>query len=533
MSLFTLLTRDRWGHGIPSAWMMSSNAKESTISFFLGNVKSRFPKIEPAYFMSDKDRAQLNSIETHFPNSTILLCWWHVLHAWHQHMVTNEFPELWELLKRWVRMTDTTEFWKTWDTIKQTAPQSVVDYLNKEWMDEIQLWSAVFRTDRSIFQDSDTNMLVEAWHHVLKGKFMQGKRNRRLDQLIYILIREAVPHYIFREHYQNNGCAGPDLEVRERLRIEELAKSIPEEDIQECDLEGTSCFMVRSQMRRDVYYNVDLDTYDCDCLSFPKVMMCKHIIAVQLHFEETFDALPASTLDINSPDSFEHDGAILSTSSEELSQEKDINATHTNAQPVRELISSLSALISRLRDTPSSRVNLLSITKMQQSVSQLNDALPVIDAASILPPKAIVPPNQKPWLETAQVMGMPVKGKRKSTHSDAYAGGERSGKKAKADARAAPAPTQPVMVTFALTDGPAASTNTTAIASGSNTALPEQPTFDAANFNLSDLPLLKSLKRGHLNELCKLHRVSAGGTNNALIERLSSISAKTQDMNPT
>ena len=44
-------------------------------------------------------------------------------------------------------------------------------------------------------------------------------------------------------------------------------------------------------------------------------------------------------------------------------------------------------------------------------------------------------PNQKSWPETVQVMGVKVKTKRASVHTDPYAGGERSGKKAKVDAR--------------------------------------------------------------------------------------------------
>ncbi|KAF8156540.1 hypothetical protein B0H34DRAFT_621234, partial [Crassisporium funariophilum] len=57
------------------------------------------------------------------------------------------------------------------------APESVIQYLKTNWMGEanIKLWSAVYWVDRNIFQLCDTNMLVEAWHPLLKGTFMQGK----------------------------------------------------------------------------------------------------------------------------------------------------------------------------------------------------------------------------------------------------------------------------------------------------------------------------------------------------------------------
>ncbi|KAJ7902423.1 hypothetical protein B0H13DRAFT_1559938, partial [Mycena leptocephala] len=61
------------------------------------------------------------------------------------------------------------------------APQGFVEYLTKYWMPEhiIKMWSTVYRKGRTIFEICDTNMLIEAWHHVLKGKFLYGKGNQR------------------------------------------------------------------------------------------------------------------------------------------------------------------------------------------------------------------------------------------------------------------------------------------------------------------------------------------------------------------
>jgi hypothetical protein len=48
-------------------------------------------------------------------------------------------------------------------------------YLTVNWLPIITLWSAVYQKEWSKFQLCNTNMLVEAWHHLLKSKFMQGK----------------------------------------------------------------------------------------------------------------------------------------------------------------------------------------------------------------------------------------------------------------------------------------------------------------------------------------------------------------------
>src|SRR5271163_4121107 len=134
--------------------MVSSNATEETINFFLSSIQMQNPDVSPEYFMSDKDHAQMNAISRQYPKSAILLCWWHVLHAWHQHFNTTEFPELWNLLKDWIRITDQTEFWQKWANIKKAAPKSVIEYLETYWLpvDTLRHWSAVFRANRTIFQ---------------------------------------------------------------------------------------------------------------------------------------------------------------------------------------------------------------------------------------------------------------------------------------------------------------------------------------------------------------------------------------------
>jgi hypothetical protein len=113
--------------------------------------------------MSDKNYPQMNSVRRVYPESRLLLCWWHVLHAWQQHFVTSHYPELWDLLKGWIRLTEEATFEQQWEKIKKIAPESVVTYLTKEWLGDRDLWSAVARKGRSVLELGDTNMLVEAY----------------------------------------------------------------------------------------------------------------------------------------------------------------------------------------------------------------------------------------------------------------------------------------------------------------------------------------------------------------------------------
>jgi hypothetical protein len=84
--------------------------------------------------------------------------------VWQQHFSITHYPELWALLKGWIRITGDTEFDVRWEEIKCIAPPSVIAYLEKNWLSQhdVEMWSARYRRDRSIFELCDTNMLVES-----------------------------------------------------------------------------------------------------------------------------------------------------------------------------------------------------------------------------------------------------------------------------------------------------------------------------------------------------------------------------------
>ena len=148
--------------GLPLSWMLASEGTESMLRFYLITFRDANPTVCPRFFMTDKDRAQMNAISIVYPLAKTLLCWWHVLHAFQQHFHTNDHPELWQKLKQWVRVEDKEIFENLWEEIQGLAPSNFVNYLSKHWMNEVELWSAVYRKDRTIHELSDTNMLLEA-----------------------------------------------------------------------------------------------------------------------------------------------------------------------------------------------------------------------------------------------------------------------------------------------------------------------------------------------------------------------------------
>ena len=183
-SLFTVVVHDQWGHGEPKswfpfhgmqeliaifnqgcpvAWMISFNATEITIDYFINTLQLQNPKVIPVKFMSDFNKAQINVIKHCYPESQLFLCWWHVLHAWQQHLVITHFQELWKLLKGWIHITEKSEFEDCWEKIQQLTPASFIEYILEHWMPVWYMWSTTEHKDHTIFEISETNMLVEAY----------------------------------------------------------------------------------------------------------------------------------------------------------------------------------------------------------------------------------------------------------------------------------------------------------------------------------------------------------------------------------
>ena len=422
-------------------------------------------------------------------------------------------------------------------------------------------------------------MLVEAWHHLLKGNFMQGKRNQRLDHLIYILVDQAIPYFIQRHHRQEVGFEGPDLEVQRRLKIEERGLSIPLAHITQDTDQGV--FFVQSQSKPQVRYRVDLEAYDCDCIDFPAICFSKHICAVQCHFPEMEKLVPTSMLSIHCTDTVEPDVGSSDSDDEFLSPTADTSPKSI----IDSLINKLSALAIQLQASPPPVSMSAKLEELYNHLGTVMDNLSASDNV-VLSSKKKIGPNQHSWMETASVMNVRVKSKRK-IHTDPYGGGERSGKKAKPDARSAPTTiitqTQPPVASqpFATSQPPVTSVcipgaltsvsldtqqlpssvpdlnpgsitrASKSIAMAFSTDIPSLTsaapslhmlagpsrafnvipmavesssgqTFCPVTFDLRNAFSLNMLKRPQLNQLCKHHGVAAGGTNEALITRLQS-----------
>jgi hypothetical protein len=91
-----------------------------------------------------------------------------------------------------------------------------------------------------------------------------------------------ILHYEDRHARQSVGLEGPDLIGQRRREISANAKNIRSDSIQ--DFGDSYQFHVASLSRPGAYHVVDLHQPICDCEDFPRILFCKHIAAVYVHF---------------------------------------------------------------------------------------------------------------------------------------------------------------------------------------------------------------------------------------------------------
>lgn len=213
-------------------------------------------------------------------------------------------------------------------------------------------------------------------------------------------------HYQARDLAQQIGFEGPDLAEKHRLAVLKSAKTI---SIDMIKCVNDSQFRVASQSYLSRYYLVDIQRLICDCPDFPRVQFCKHICAVKIWYP----FIPP-----------------VDNQDQDLSRSAQIFSQMSATAPI------------------------LSGKGQGQYPSKAEPAGP----SGALPNRERLSPNQNLWAATAKRMGVktPPKRhhpgcvaavpsstsqhigltgvKRKYLFTDAYNGGEQSGKRAKYDA---------------------------------------------------------------------------------------------------
>ncbi len=117
--------------------------------------------------MTDCDQAQISALQAVYPQTKVLLCKWHILHAIQSHFWTNQFLELWVMVKKLISTSNLANFMTIWDKISSNLefPKLFIEYFNSRWVPVAHMWSRVSRRLCDIYSEKDTNMLLEVYVH--------------------------------------------------------------------------------------------------------------------------------------------------------------------------------------------------------------------------------------------------------------------------------------------------------------------------------------------------------------------------------
>jgi hypothetical protein len=292
--------------------------------------------------------------------------------------------------------------------------------------------------------------MIFSWHHVLKGKFLEGRRNRRLDHLLHVLIDLVIPYYLLKERRQKLGFEGENLENQKRAKAIDRGKAIKVDDIKQRISESVEdessivTWLVKSASRLDHWYEVDDLAYTCTCPDYPIISFCKHMYAVQTHYPPIPSDISSVNTLLPSVD------ALLGISQEFPSASAVVNTLEAiNVDTSSDLAvfpittdnseeSTLCRMIAEKLERCAARIRQLGSVDSEQAL-RINSWLEPLDnelsrenmAGSLLPVKQKLSPHLNSWPETQAAMMPPKKTRAKKQGDKAYGAGESSGKKAK------------------------------------------------------------------------------------------------------
>jgi zinc finger SWIM domain-containing protein 3 len=171
MPLYTLMVEDGYGASIPVAHMLVVNEETSTLdSAFTCFKECAVATGDTKVFLIDKDFTEIAVVKKHFPTAKIQLCRFHVIRTFKKettNIANNVRDKLRECLQSLVYCNTEKSYEDKYTELQTIAPQSFMDYFNKNWHKMKEMWVNAWRKKHSNMGNATTNRL-ESYHHKLK-----------------------------------------------------------------------------------------------------------------------------------------------------------------------------------------------------------------------------------------------------------------------------------------------------------------------------------------------------------------------------
>ncbi|XP_029348452.1 uncharacterized protein LOC115034976 [Acyrthosiphon pisum] len=195
--LTTLVVVDEYGNGFPCFFCFTKKKDTKTWITFFTKIKDRTGNINTKVFMSDDDPAFYNAWCNVMGNAEHkLLCSWHVYHSWRKQIQTKikgSFEKktyVYKTLKILTHETNVEDFENmlagTSDELRDdNDTKEFYHYFQCNYLNRVEKWAYCHRNLCGI----NTNMYLESIHKTIKYFYLNGKKNKRMDQCINALLK--------------------------------------------------------------------------------------------------------------------------------------------------------------------------------------------------------------------------------------------------------------------------------------------------------------------------------------------------------
>lgn len=195
--LTTLVVVDEYGNGFPCCFCFTKKKDTKTWITFFTKVKERTGNINTKVFMSDDDPAFYNAWCNVMGNAEHkLLCSWHVDHSWRKQIQTKikgSFEKktyVYKTLKILQHETNVEDFENMLAGISDELrddndTKEFYHYFQCNYLNRVEQWAYCHRNLCGI----NTNMYLESIHKTIKYFYLNGRKNKRMDQCINALLK--------------------------------------------------------------------------------------------------------------------------------------------------------------------------------------------------------------------------------------------------------------------------------------------------------------------------------------------------------
>ncbi len=194
--LISVLIIDEFGEGFPAGWCLSNREDGVLLNLFFSHLKEKTGSFSPKWFMSDMAEQYYSSWISVFGGSpNKLLCVWHVDRAWRKNILCHiknkeEQATTYYTIRVLLEEMNTQKFecllQQTLNKWKDSPSTSdFYEYFKQYYAQRQTQWAGCYRKRAFI----NTNMYVESFHRVLKHVYLKGTVNKRMDNLINVLMR--------------------------------------------------------------------------------------------------------------------------------------------------------------------------------------------------------------------------------------------------------------------------------------------------------------------------------------------------------